>query len=103
MRYNLRLDHMELSDFDREQLDKKMDVLHKHLRPPYITDVTFLHSTHHLNGDEAVTCIINIENGKTVYHADRSGPDAQRALDRTLEAMERELRRAHEKQKAHRV
>lgn len=103
MRYNLQLDHIELSDFDRQLLDKKIDVLHKHLKPPYVADITIAHNPHHLNGDETVQCIINIENGKKVFHADRSGPDIQRALDQAIDAMKQELRRAHEKLKAHRV
>ncbi|MEX0650032.1 MAG: HPF/RaiA family ribosome-associated protein [Candidatus Andersenbacteria bacterium] len=100
MKYNLRLDHIELSDFDQEQLDKKMDRLKKHLLPPFMIDVTLSHSTRHLHGN-AVGCIVNIQQGKKVYHADRSADDIQTAIDQTLEALRNELEKAHGKRKKH--
>lgn len=101
MKYSLRTENFTLSDFDREQLDKKMERLNKHLIPPFTVDVALLHDTHHNKG-QVVTCRINVEHGKKVLHAERTGQSAQDAVDESLVAIKRELEKEHDKKKDHR-
>lgn len=98
MKYSLRTEHLELTDLDKEQLDKKIDRLTKHLVPPFMTDITISHDQHHRKG-QVITCIINIGQGKKVFHAERSAESVQNALDLVLEALERELEKEHTKRK----
>ncbi len=101
MQYQLRTEHIELTSSDQEQLDKKLDRLHKHLKPPYITDITFIRDTHHRTGN-IITCIINVQQGKDMYHAERSNGDIQTALDQALKAIGQEMKNNHDKETDHR-
>lgn len=98
MKYNLRTEHLELSDLDHEQIDEKLDRLQKHLEPPFVIDVTLQHDTHHRHG-AVVTCTINVEHGKKVFHAERSDNTVQNALDEAVNTLQKELGRAHDKDK----
>ncbi len=100
MKYSLRTEHLTLTDFDQQQLDKKLNRLGKHLLPPFVIDISLLHDTHHQKG-AVVTCIITIEQGKKVFHAQREAESIQDAMDRCLEAISRELRKEHSKHKKH--
>lgn len=100
MKYSLRTEHLTLTDFDQQQLEKKLNRLGKHLLPPFVIDISLLHDTHHQRGP-VVTCIINIEQGRKVFHADRSAESIQDAIDRSLQAVAKELRKEHSKHKKH--
>ncbi|MEX1111951.1 MAG: ribosome-associated translation inhibitor RaiA [Candidatus Andersenbacteria bacterium] len=100
MKYNIRLEHMEISEFDQDQLEKKLARLEKHLTPPFVTDVTISHNARRLHGN-VVECRINIQQGKKVFHADRNGDDVQTVIDDCIGALKNELQKYYEKQKAH--
>jgi ribosomal subunit interface protein len=100
MKYSLRTEHITLSDLDREQLDKKLSRLNKHLLEHHMIDISILHDTHHQKGN-TVTCVINIEQGKKVFHAERTHSTIQNALDEALAAVARELKKEHDKNKRH--
>lgn len=90
MKYSLTAQHIELTEADVALLDKKLERMEKYLRPPFHTDVVLRHDTHHRTGD-AVVCTINIEQGKTVWHAQRQGESIQEALDEVIAVLKREL------------
>ncbi len=100
MKYALRTENLSLSDFDHQQLDKKLDRLHKHLLPPYTVDVTLIHDHHHNKG-QVVTCTINIKRGKKVLHAKRVAQSAQDGIDQAILAIKHELEKEHDKKKKH--
>ncbi|MFA6700989.1 MAG: ribosome-associated translation inhibitor RaiA [Thiomicrospira sp.] len=99
MQYSLHIENFQLSDADRDLLDKKLERLEKRLQTPYTTDVHFSHDTHHNRGD-TVRCTINIEQGKKLLHAERTRETAQDALDEVLEALGKELEKQKSKDKA---
>ncbi len=101
MKYSLRTENMELSEFDVKQLDKKIERLRNHLTPPFEMDINIKHDRHHNKG-QVVTCKINIEQGKKVLHAERTGQSAQDAIDVVIEAIKHELEKEHDKKKRHR-
>lgn len=98
MEYSLRTDNLTLTDVERDALDKKLRRLQKHLQPPFTTDVTLLHDSHHLKGD-VVTCRINIKYGKKVFHAERVGSTIADVVDESVRALDQELAKHHSKQK----
>lgn len=98
MKYNLHTHHLDLTDLDYEQLEKKLDRLTKFLKTPYTTDVTFKRSTHHNKG-QVINCKINISQGKKVVHADRQEGSVQDALDETIDALRHSLAKMHDKEK----
>lgn len=100
MHYSLSLHHLTLSDNDEQEVKKKLDRLHKHLHAPFTTHVRLEHSTHHLKGD-VVTCIVNIAQDGQVYHAERTATSVADAIDEVVEALNKELGRAHDKRKDH--
>ncbi len=100
MKHSLRLEHIEISDIDREQLESKLNRLEKHVAIPYITDVLIAHDTHHTNGN-VVRCTIIIEQGKHVYRAERSESTVQNAIDKSIAAIKSELDSAHDRRKEH--
>ncbi len=100
MKHSLRLEHIEISDDDKEQLASKLERLEKHLQTPYVTDVTISHDTHHTHGN-VVRCTIVIEQGKRLYRAQRSEETVQNAIDEALSAISSELRSDHERRKEH--
>lgn len=100
MHYSLSLEHLRLGGEDNSMIDKKLDRLHKHLLPPFTTDVRLVRSRHHAKGD-VIACTVNIEQGGKVFHAERSASTIQDALDEVIDALQKELGRAHDKRKQH--
>jgi len=100
MKHSLRLEHIELNEGDKEQLESKLTKLEKHLETPYVTDITISHDTHHIHGN-VVRCTIVIEQGKHVYRAERSEETIQNAIDAAVSALQSELRTSHERRKEH--
>lgn len=98
MLYNLTCQHIELSDLERGELDKKIDRLARHVTPPYTLDVTLKHDTHHLKGD-VISCHMNIEQGKKVFHAERVGNTIADTVDEVLDALKSELEKDHSRRK----
>lgn len=100
MKYSLRLQDIELTDEDQRLMDSKLDRIKKHLTPPYVADISCIRTQLKTAG-ETVTCIINIEQGKKVFHAERTSDTIQNALDEAVAAVSRELAKEHDKQKRH--
>lgn len=100
MQYNLRAENLTLTEIDHRDLDKKLDRLQRHLTPPYTIDVTLQHDAHHLKGN-VITCRINIEHRKKVFHVERVGDTIADTLDEVIHALKRELERDHDKRKDH--
>lgn len=85
---------------DRDLMEEKLNRLEKHLRPPFVVDVSLERHQHHGEG-VTIQCIIRVEQGKKMFHADRSDESLQTALDMTMDAMQRELAKEHDRQKRH--
>jgi ribosomal subunit interface protein len=100
MKHSLRVEHIELSDTDREQLESKLDRLEKHVAIPYVTDVHISHDTHHTKGN-VIHCTIVIEQGKHVYRAERGAETVQNAIDEAIAAIKSELLSSHDRRKEH--
>lgn len=98
MLYNLRCVHVNLSDLEQDALDKKVNRLVRHLHPPYTINITLQHDTHHLKGD-VVTCRMNVKQGRTIFHAERTGSTIADALDGSLDAIKSELERDRDRRK----
>ena len=98
MKYNLSTKNVDLAEADHVLLTKKINILEKHLQPPYQIDVRFTRSTAHHSGP-VITQRINVGHGQTVFHSERSGDTIQDALDDTLAAITRELSKEHDKKK----
>lgn len=98
MQYTLSLQHITLSDTDEQLMNEKLDRLEKHLLPPFTSHVRFTRNTHHLKGD-VVKCIVTINQGKEVFHAEREASNIQDALDEVISALNKNLGRAHSKRK----
>ena len=90
IKFSVRYDHITLSDWDQGQLVKKLQRLEKRVQEPHMLDITFTHSTHHLNG-QVVGCKMALEQGKNIFYAAREAESVQTALDQCLEAMVAEL------------
>lgn len=100
MKYSLRSHNLTLTDLDQEQMDKKLDRIKKHLMPPYVMDVSVTREVLKSEG-ESVTCIINVEQGKRVFHAERTENTLQNSLDEAIDAISNELKKEHDKKKRH--
>jgi ribosomal subunit interface protein len=100
MKHSLTLEHIEISESDREKLEEKLDRLYKHLVPPYEIDALIAHDTHHTQGD-VIRCRINIEQEGKVYHAERSEGSVQDAIDSVIAALRSELLSSHDRRKDH--
>ncbi len=98
MNYTLYLHHVELSDFDKELVEKKLDRLKKHLTPPFSLHLTFDRNMHHKGGD-VITCKLDVKHAAAGTHAERESDTVQNALDATIEATLQELGREHSKHK----
>jgi ribosomal subunit interface protein len=96
MKYSLSTDHITVTPTDQELIDKKLVKLEKLVHEPYTMDLRLTHDTHHLKG-EVVTCIINIQQGKRVFHAERSSESIQTSLDEVVTALRHELEKAYKK------
>lgn len=99
IKYSVRYDHIELSAWDQEQVEKKLGRLDKRVQDPHMLDITFAHSTHHLNGP-VVECKLTLEQGKKVFYAAREAESVQSSLDRSLEALLAELEHTYGKRAA---
>ena len=99
MKYSIRYDHIELSQWDLEQMEKKLERLEKRVREPHMLDITFSHSTHHQNG-RVVGCRFTLEQGKSLFHVERVAESVQTALDQSIEALLAELEHAYGKRAA---
>ncbi len=102
MLYSLTARNIEVSDWDREQLDKKLERLHKHLLPPFQINVHVSHDRHHIHG-EVVECTISITHQGSDIYAKRSTSSIQDSVDECIEAVRQELAKAHDKRKNHRA
>ncbi|HSX25287.1 MAG TPA: HPF/RaiA family ribosome-associated protein [Candidatus Andersenbacteria bacterium] len=100
MQYSLRTDHIELSQQDTEKLEQELQKLEKHVVPPFVTHITFIHDTHHVHGS-VIRCIIIIEQGKHVYRAERSEDSVANAIDSAVTALKSELSSDHDRRKEH--
>lgn len=100
MKYSLRTEHIELSNQDREKLEDCLNRLEKHIEPPFVTDVTIIHDTHHIHGS-VIRCTIMIEHGKKIYRAERSEDTVQNAIDAAVSAIKSELSSDHDRRKDH--
>lgn len=96
VKYQIDTQNVELSETDREMMDKKIDRLEKFLKMPYVMDVRITRSTHHLSG-EVFNCIINLEHKKDVFHTERTGGSVQVALDESIESLTQELKKNNDK------
>jgi len=100
MKYSFRSQHIEVTELDRQQMDNKLDRLKKHLSPPFVIDVNCIRE-HLRSAGEMVKCSITIEQGKKVFHADRTASSMQSALDEVIAALQKELAKKHDKRKDH--
>ncbi|MBI1833870.1 MAG: ribosome-associated translation inhibitor RaiA [Candidatus Andersenbacteria bacterium] len=100
MKYSLRTHNLEVSDLDRQQMDEKLDRLEKHIQIPFVADVSLERHTLRSAG-ETVTCIIRVEQGKQLFRSERSDSSLQTALDEAIDAIQKELKKAHDKNKRH--
>lgn len=100
MKHSLTLEHIAVSDLDKEQLDAKLDRLYKHMVPPYEIDVLIAHDTHHTQGN-VIRCRINIEQEGKVYHVERNEDTVQDAIDKVIAALKSELTASHNRRKEH--
>ena len=100
MKYSLRTEHIELSQQNTEKLEQALQGLEKHVVPPFVTDVTIVHDTHHIHGS-VVRCVIMIEQGKHVYRAERSEDSVHTAIDSAVSALKSELSSDHDRRKDH--
>lgn len=89
-----------MTDEDQQLMDSKLNRIKKHLIPPYVADISCTHAQLKSSG-ETVTCTINIEQGKKVFHAERTADTLQNALDEAVQAISRELAKEHDKHKRH--
>lgn len=100
MKHSLTLEHIEVSDLDKKQLEEKLDRLYKHMVPPYEIDVLIAHDTHHTQGN-VIRCRINIEQEGKVYHVERNEDTVQDAIDEVIAALKSELVESHDRRKEH--
>lgn len=96
MKYSIQLDKITVSSNDRQLINDKIDRLATIITSPYVIDLKFALDTHHTKG-EVVTCIINVEQGKRVFHAERKSETVQISLDLALAALSQELAHYYKK------
>ncbi|MCA9355481.1 ribosome-associated translation inhibitor RaiA [Candidatus Kaiserbacteria bacterium] len=80
-------------------VEQKLEVLHKYFRgaEPSICDVEFSKSAPHKNG-EVHKVEINLVLDGTMYRAEASEASFEKAIDEVRDELDKELRRAKEKQ-----
>lgn len=100
MKYSLRTHNITVTDMDLEQMEKKLETLKKHLTPPFVVDITCAREKLK-TAPESITCSITIGQGKKVFHAERTEGTLQSALDKVINAIQKELGREHDKRKRH--
>lgn len=100
MKYTIYTDNIELTPADQQQLEKSLQSLKKHLKPPYLIEVRLHHDRHHRKG-EVVTCNLHIQADLSdkSFHAERQAETLATACDTAIEAIEHELAKAHDKAK----
>lgn len=98
MEYTFHSHNLELTEADSTLLDKKMERLEKHLKPPFTANVGLKRDAHHRSGD-IITCTIKISHGKKTYHAERTAETIQDCLDEVIHAITQELERDRDKAK----
>lgn len=96
MQFELTLQQLTLSDFDREQIQGKFERLEKHVVPPFQMHMVLSHDTHHQKG-AVVTCRLNLSQSGKVFHAERAAATALTAVDACIEALQRELEKVRSK------
>ncbi len=82
-------------------VDEKLSRLGKYLTPPWQVDVVLERDKHHRSG-QVITCRINIEIGKKVWHAERVNSSISKAIDDAEKAVSRELQKYRDRKKSHR-
>lgn len=100
MKHSLRTHNVTMTAIDQQQMDEKLERLHKHLQPPFTMDVVLDRKILKSQGN-SITCTITIEHGKHVFHAQRISHTMQTALDQTIDALHQELKKEHDKHKRH--
>lgn len=98
MKYSLTTKNMQLTKADIKLLDKKLERLEKHLRVPFQTNLLLRHDQHHRTRD-TITCIVNIKQKGSFFHAQRVGQSVQEALDEVVDALKNELVKNREKER----
>lgn len=98
IQYTLHTEHIDVTELDEKMLNKKIMVLEKHVKPPYLLGITLQRNTHHRQG-RVITCSLNLElnHNQRVFHAERSANTIQDCLDLALSALEQELKKFHDK------
>lgn len=96
MKYNLTKKHIEVTTIDEAALEEKLDRLEKHLRTPYVVDVVLSRDTHHHSGN-IITCRINVEEGKKLFHAERESDTILDAVDEVIGAISQQLEKHHDR------
>lgn len=98
MKYSLQTEHIDITEGDQALIDEKMDRIEKYVSVPFVADMRIVKDQHHTTGD-VIMCKVNISQGKKVIHADRTAGTVQNAVDETINALQSELRREHDKKK----
>lgn len=101
MHYSLTLQHIELSELDRQQLDEKLARLDKLINFPATIALVVRHDTHHRQGD-VVTCTITLGLDRHHLHTERTASSVQDAFDEAIGALKQELAKHHDKHKRQR-
>ena len=96
MKYNITKKGVELTNMDEASLTEKIDRLEKHLHEPYVVDIWLSRDTHHQSGD-VITCRINVEEGKKVFHAERTAATILDAIDEVIAAVTQQLEKHHDR------
>ncbi len=99
MNYSLNTHNLQVSDIDQDYLEKKLPHLKKHLLTPYHMEVSLTHDRH--NKGDVISCHLTVKQAGSTFHAERSGATIQEVIDSTVDAVERELAKAHDKRKDH--
>ncbi len=96
MQFKLTKKNLEVSDDDESVIDEKLSRIAKHLRTPFVVDVMLRRDTHHQSGD-VYLCRINVEEGKRVFHSERTGESTLDALDETIAVIIGQLEKEHDR------
>lgn len=96
MLYNLQTQNLELTATDQQMLDDKLNRFQKFLKEPYQVDIRFVRDTHH-NSGLIMNCLINIRQGKNVFHAERVAATVQDSLDQCLDGLKQEVAKNRDK------
>ncbi|MAF81241.1 hypothetical protein CL628_04485 [bacterium] len=96
MQFKLTKKNIELSNHEEGVVDEKLSRIAKHLRTPFVVDVMLRRDTHHQSGD-VYLCRINVEEGKRVFHGERTGESTLDALDETIAVVIQQLEKEHDR------